>query len=136
MYNFDPGVERVYVHLLELWPMASFHAQIWQFLESACISESPVGHVGRVKINSISTPLDRKSLYVQLLELGQLPSFMPKYRKSARISGTAAHGGKKSSISRPPGIERECMCNFWNFWPMAKFVLKQSVKARGPLVSI
>ncbi len=75
-----PGLERVYVPLIEFWPMAKF--QIWQFWKSAIISETAR------KICSISTSWDRKRLYVQLLEL----------------------------------------------WPMAKFVVKQNVKAHGPLV--
>ena len=34
------GRKRVYVQLLELRPMAKFHAQMWQFWKSACISEA------------------------------------------------------------------------------------------------
>ncbi len=41
---------------------------------------------------------------------------------------------RKYAQFRRPGLERECVCNFWNFWPIAKLVRKQSVKAHGPLV--
>ncbi len=41
---------------------------------------------------------------------------------------------RKYAQFRRPLLERECICNFWNFWPMAKLVLKQNVKAHGPLV--
>ena len=44
---------------------------------------------------------------------------------------------QKDSQFRHPGIERACMCNFWNFgpWPTMS-VVKQSAKAHGPLVTI
>ena len=55
------GRNRVYVQLLELWPMAKFHAQIWQFWKSAGISEAAVH---RVKISSISTPgVEKEYMY-------------------------------------------------------------------------
>ncbi len=57
------------VQLLELWPMAKFHAQIWQSWKSARISETGAR---RAKISPISTPWGRKSVYVQLLELWQM----------------------------------------------------------------
>ncbi len=47
------GRKRVYVQLLALWPMAMFHAQIWQFWKTARISET-TAHI--LKISSISTP--------------------------------------------------------------------------------
>ncbi len=38
---WDSGVvQEVYVQHLELWPMAKFHAQIWQFSKPAHISET------------------------------------------------------------------------------------------------
>ncbi len=65
--NFLPNGPRCdHVQLLEFWPMAKFHAQIWQFWKSAIIPET-VAH--RAKICSISTSRVRKRVYVQLLEL-------------------------------------------------------------------
>ncbi len=32
--------------------------------------------------------------------------------------------------------KRVHVTTFWNFWPMAKLVVKQSTKAHGPLVEI
>ncbi len=63
------GRKREYVQLLALWPMAKFHAQIWQFLE---ISET-AGH--RVKISLILTPWGGERIYAQLLELWPLAKF-------------------------------------------------------------
>ncbi len=79
-------------------------------------------------------------MYVQLLEfwpMAKHASFMPKYdnienqplpRKSFPIE-------QKDGQFRSPEIERECMCNFWNFGPWTTMlVVKQSAKAHGPLV--
>ncbi len=60
------------VQLLKLWPIAKFHAQIWQFWKMAYISETAARGA---KISSISTLRGRKRIYVQLLELWPLAKF-------------------------------------------------------------
>ena len=45
------------MQLAELWPLAKFHAQIWQFWELARISETAAR---RAKLSSVSTPWGRK----------------------------------------------------------------------------
>ncbi len=118
-YNFDPwGRKGVYVQLfLELWLMAKFPAQIWQFWKSAHISETPAH---REKLSSISTPWGRNMAYVQLLEpwpMAKFHSQIWQFWKSARISETAAPRMKISSISTS-GVKREFMWNFgkWPSW--------------------
>ena len=74
-YMTPQGRKRVYVQRLDLLSATKFNAQIRQFWISACISET-AAH--RAKISSISTPCDRKKLYVQLLvNFGQLPISCP-----------------------------------------------------------
>ena len=53
-----PAVEWDYMCNLVFWPMAKFHAQMWQ---SVCISETAAL---RTKITQISTPLGRKWVYI------------------------------------------------------------------------
>ncbi len=72
--------------------------------------------------SSILTPWGRRTVYVQLLELWPMAKFHTmiwQFWKSASISETADHTAKISSNSTPPGVERECMWDFWNFsqWP-------------------
>ena len=59
-------VESIYVQFMELWPIAKFQAQIWQFWKSALTSQTAAC---RVKLRSISTAWGRKRLLVQILEL-------------------------------------------------------------------
>ena len=115
---WDSGVvQGVYVRFLELWQMAKFHAQIWQFWKSAHILETTAR---RAKISSISTPLGRKRVYVQLPELwlmGKFHAQIWQFWRSPRISETVVRKAKISSISTPWG--REYICNFWKCgqWP-------------------
>ena len=73
--------------LLELWLMAKFHAPIWQFLKTACISETTTR---RAKISSLSTPWGRKRLYVQLLEVWQMAKLFLK--QSVKAHGPLVGG--------------------------------------------
>ena len=124
------GRKRVYVQLLELWPMAKFHTQIWQFWKLACISETAAR---RAKISSISATWGRKRLYVQLLELWQMAKFHAQkwqFWKSARISETAAHRVKISSISTPE-VEMEYIYNFWNFGKLPSWFSSRASRPIG-----
>ncbi len=70
--------------------------------------------------------------------LVRLPSFMPKYgnyQKTARISETTTRRAKISSIWTPWGRKRVYV-QLLELWQMTKLVLKQSIKAHGPLVFI
>ena len=69
--------KRVYVQFLELWPIANFHAQVWQFRKSACISETAAR---RAKISSISTSWGKKGVCVQFLELLPMAKFHAQIR--------------------------------------------------------
>ena len=125
----------VYAQLLELWPMAKFHAEIWSFWKSAPISETITR---RAKISSISTPWGRKKVYVQLLALRPMAKFHAQiwqFWKFACISGTAAHRAKIGSIFISIPWNRESVCATSELWPMAMLVFKQSVKAHGPFCS-
>ncbi len=53
-----------FVQLAQLWPMAKFHAQIFQFWKSAHISKAAAS---RAKIGSIPIPWGREWVYVELL---------------------------------------------------------------------
>ncbi len=66
------GTSRSICATLALWPMAKFHAHIWQFWKWACISETAAC---RGNISSILTPCGRKTVYVHLLELWPLANF-------------------------------------------------------------
>ncbi len=66
------GRRSVHVQVLELWPLAKFHAQIWQVRKLARIVETAAR---RAKISSMSIPWGRKRVYVQLLELWPLAMF-------------------------------------------------------------
>ena len=115
------------------WPLAKFHAQRWQFWKSSCILETAVR---RVRMISISSPWVRKRIYVPLLESWPMAKFQGQiwqFWKSAIISETAAHTVKICSISTSWDRKRVYV-QLLELWPMAKFVLKQSVKAHGPLV--
>ena len=69
------GRKRVYVQLLVLWSMAKlYHAQIWQFWKSSCISMISETAAHRVKISSLLTPWGRRRVYVQLLDFGPVSS--------------------------------------------------------------
>ncbi len=108
--------------------MAKFHVQTWQFWKSAHIPERAAR---RVKISSISTDWGRKCPNVQLLGLWPMAKFHAQiwqFWKSTHISKTAAHRVKISS--NPWGRKRV----YVKLWQMTKLVLKQSVKAHGPLV--
>ncbi len=66
----------MYSQLLKLLPLANFYAHIWQFFKLSHIVETAAR---RAKISSILTTWGRNRVYVQLLELCQWSSFMPKY---------------------------------------------------------
>ncbi len=77
---------------------------------------------------------------MQLLEFWPMAnhaSFMPKYDnfENQPLPRESFPIERKDGQFRHPGIERKCMCNFWNFgpWPIM-LVVKQSAKAHGPLV--
>ncbi len=71
---------------------------------------------------------------MQLLELGHLPSCMPKYGnfENQPLSRKPLPIEQKYAKFRHPGIERECMSLLLELWPMGKLVVKQSPKAHGP----
>ncbi len=81
---------------LELWPLAKFHTQIWQFWKLGHISKTTAR---RANISSISPPWGRKRMFVQLLEFRPLDKFHAQiwhFLKSARISETATRRAKIS----------------------------------------
>ena len=78
----------------------------------------------------------RKRVYVQLLEVPTAKFHVQiwQFWKTVRISETAAHGSKISSISAPTWCRQRVYVQLLELLAMAKFVLKQSSKAHGPLV--
>ncbi len=74
-----------------------------------------VGQKYSINICSISTPWGQ---LMERLPMEKLHAQIREFWKTANISKTAAHRVKISSIATP-WVERECMCNFWNFsqWP-------------------
>ena len=100
-----------YLQLLEPLIIAKFHAQIWQFWKSACISET-TAYRAKNKLY-ISTLWCRKRVFVQLLELLSMPLIQQwQCWKSACISEATAHkvkdtlkwSGSTSRSSRPMGL--------------------------------
>ncbi len=65
------GRKRIYVQLLELWPLAKFYAQLWQVRMASILKNAAC----RAKISSIFTPWGRNKLYVQLLALWPMATF-------------------------------------------------------------
>ncbi len=63
---------------------------------------------------------------------------MPKYGnfENQLLSRKPLPIEQKYAEFRRPGIERECMPLILELWSMAKFVVKQSAKAHGPLVCL
>ena len=86
------------------------------------------------KLNFHPSPWSRKCICATsgTLVNGRFHTQIWQFWKSACISETDAHRAKINSTSTL-GVERECMSNFWNVCHMAKLVLKQSLKAHGPL---
>ncbi len=107
--NFDPrGRKRVYVQLLELWPMAKCYAQIWKSnWKSASFLETAARWT---KISSISLPWDRQRVYVQLLGDWSMAKYMPT---------AAGHRAKVSSISTPE-VKKGVYMNVYllELWPI------------------
>ena len=61
--QYSKCTKRVHMQPMELWPMAKFHAQIWQFWKFARILGTSAC---RAKIISILTPCGRKKVYIYI----------------------------------------------------------------------
>ncbi len=118
---------------------SGIHAEIWQVLKSASISETAVR---RVRMSWTLSPVGERDTLIcatsgilansQTCKLhGQIWQFW----KSAIISETAADRAKRCSISASWDRKRVYV-QLLELWPMAKLVVKQSAKAHGPLVYI
>ncbi len=88
-------------------------------------------HMGMIEfqklhIYSLSTPRGRKRVYVQLLEFGQLPSFMPKYGNFEKwsVSRKSLPVEQYWAQFEPLGVEKGYMCNLWNFGHLSSFMPK------------
>ncbi len=104
-------------------------------LKSARISKTAAC---RGNISSISTLCGRKAVYVQLLDLLSVTKFhaqMWQFWKSSYISETAACKTKISSFATPWG-RKSVYLQLPEVWPKAKLVLKQFIKAHGPLIAV
>ncbi len=67
---------------------------------------------------------------------GHLPSFMPKYGnlKMGPYLGNRCLQSKDNLNLTPPGLERECMCNFWNLGPWPSWFLSRASRPMGLLL--
>ena len=101
---------RVYVQLLELWPLAKFQAQIWQFWKLARISETAAR---RANISSISTPWGRRRVCATSKIHAQN---RPWSRKPLLVEQKA----KITSILTPWG-RMNVHVQILELWPLAKF---------------
>ncbi len=121
------GRKRVYV---QLWLMAKFHAQIWQFWKSPYISETAAC---RANTSSISTLWDRKRVYVQLLALWPMAKFHAQIWQfeNQPISWTPLPVELKQAQFRPPRVERGYVCNFCHFGQWPSFMPKYGTLANG-----
>ncbi len=104
--------QSVYVQLLEFWPLANFHAQIWQVRKLARILETAAHGA---KMSSISTLWGRKRVYMcKIWKFGHLPSFMPKYGNfvNGPVSWKLLPIKQVWAQFQAPGLEKEYMCHF------------------------
>ncbi len=114
------GRKNYYVQLLALWPLAKFHAQIWQFWKLPSISQT-AAHLP--KLSSVSTPFGKKESTRATsgrLANGQLscPN-MAIFENGPGILETAARGAKISSIATP--CRKRVYVQLLKIWPMTKF---------------
>ncbi len=63
-------------------------------------------------------------------------SFMPKYGnfENQPLSWKPLPIEQKYAQFRHPGIERGCMCNFWNFGPWPSWLLSRAPRPMGLLL--
>ena len=130
--TWDSGVVQViYVQLLEVWPLAKFHPKYGDFENWPVSRKPPEIPQSKNKLNFDPLGQKERICVCNFWNFGDLPRFMPKYGN--HISETALHRPKISSISTPPGVEREYMCNFWNFGQLAIFMPKYSNLENRPV---
>ncbi len=105
------GRKWVHVQFLELWAIAKFHAQIWQFWKLARISKIAAR---RAKINSIRPPGVERAYTCNFWNFCQWPSFMLIYGKFENWPVSAWNLGQwpswfSSRASRPMGLLLFCL---------------------------
>ncbi len=98
---------------------AKFHAQIWQFLKSARISQTTAC---RLKVISISVLWGRREYMCNFCKFGKLPSFTLKYGnfENRPISRKPLPVEEKYAQFQPLGVERVHV-QLLALWPIAKF---------------
>ncbi len=120
------GRKIAYMQILELWLLAKLQAQIWQFWKLAHISETAAR---RAKISLISTTWSRRECMCHFWNFEQWPSFMAKYGNFENQPLS-----QKLLPNMLNWVTKKVYVQLLELCPMAKLVLKQSVKAHGPRV--
>ncbi len=91
----------MYMKLVEILSVIKFHVKIWQFRNSACISETAAS---RAKMSPIPISWDRKRVFCNFRNFSRWSNYKPKYgsfeTKSVSLE-IATRKVKMSSITTP-----------------------------------